>query len=338
MDAHLGHLLEGALERRDDEDVLHAAGRWHTAAEQLDRMRRATGGLTALGVAPGTRVVVCMANDAAVSVAYGAIWRAGAVVTPVVFLLTEDELRHVLVDAEATAVLTSPELLPKVRAAAENVSSVQAIVLVGADDAPPPPGVTAWREVLSADPAERVARAGTDLAALMYTGGTTGRSKGVMLGHENLYACALACYERGIDDIEGAASLVALPLSHAYGLIVTLVSAFVHDATPSTLMRWFEPSAWLDLAEAHRVLRSGRAGDGRAAPAAAARGARPLRAADALLWLGPAAACAPRGVGATRGRLAVARGLRLHRVGVGDHVLHEHRPARRRGRSGDPRL
>jgi long-chain acyl-CoA synthetase len=47
-------------------------------------------------------------------IAYAALWRAGAVATPVLFLLTEDELRHVLADSGAVAIVTTPEFLPKI--------------------------------------------------------------------------------------------------------------------------------------------------------------------------------------------------------------------------------
>ena len=94
---HLGALVESAYERRGDELTLVYEGRRLAASERLDAARRLTGGLVALGVRPGDRVVVCMANGPEVEVAYAAIWRAGAVVTPAVFLLSEAELRHVLV-------------------------------------------------------------------------------------------------------------------------------------------------------------------------------------------------------------------------------------------------
>ena len=57
----------------------------------------------------------CMANCPEVGVTYGAIWRAGGVVTPVLFLLSEAELRHVLTDGGAALAVTTPEFLPKVR-------------------------------------------------------------------------------------------------------------------------------------------------------------------------------------------------------------------------------
>lgn len=111
---------------------LHFEGRRWTSAELADRTRRLSGGLRAAGVRPGDRVVICMANCTEVGVTYHAVWRAGAVATPVLFLLSEDELRHVLTDSGAVLVVTTPEFLPKVAAAAAGVPGVRGIVVAGA--------------------------------------------------------------------------------------------------------------------------------------------------------------------------------------------------------------
>ena len=99
-----------------------------------------------------------------------------------------------------------------------------------------------------------MSRADDDLGALMYTGGTTGRSKGVMLSHANLWWCGKASQEKGVAaGMDVGRSLVPLPLSHAFGMIVTIVGAHREGAGQSTLMRWFDPAGWLQLAQDHRV-------------------------------------------------------------------------------------
>jgi long-chain acyl-CoA synthetase len=260
-ETHLGALVESAFERRGGEVTLVYEGRRITAPERLDAVRRLTGGLVQLGVRPGDRVVVCMANGPEVEVAYGAIWRAGAVVTPVVFLLSEAELRHVLVDSGAVAVITSPELWERVSAAAKAAPEVRHVVVAG--DAPA--GTVPYRDLVAADPYPLVPRDTDDLGALMYTGGTTGRAKGVMLSHGNLWWCGRCAYERGRDRFDGRASLTALPLSHAFGMIVSIVGTFIEEPGPAVLMRWFEPTGWLRLAAEHRV------GSGQLVPSMLAR-------------------------------------------------------------------
>ena len=113
-DCHLGLLAERSFERRGDYPSLLFEGRWHRSGELFSRSQRLAGGLSELGVKAGDRVVVCMANCPEVSITYQAIWRIGGVVTPATFVLPASELRHVIADAEARAVITTPEFLSKV--------------------------------------------------------------------------------------------------------------------------------------------------------------------------------------------------------------------------------
>src|ERR1700693_6261094 len=118
---NLARLAERSFERKGDYEALLFEGRWHRSGELFERSRRLGAGLSALGVKPGDRVVVTMANSPEVGIAYQALWRAGAVVTPASFLLPVEELRHVLGDAQATSVITTPEFADKVREAGDGI-------------------------------------------------------------------------------------------------------------------------------------------------------------------------------------------------------------------------
>src|SRR5207247_8312385 len=109
---------------------------------------------------------------------------------------------------------------------------------------PEEPGVLPLSSLEEADPAEIVDREDGDLAALLYTGGTTGRAKGVMLSHENLWFCSKSSHDAGY--VPGVnRSVVPLPLSHAFGLIVTIVGMRAEEQGVSVLQRWFEPQSFL---------------------------------------------------------------------------------------------
>jgi long-chain acyl-CoA synthetase len=175
-----------------------------------------------------------MANCPEVTIAYNAIWRAGAVVTPVIFLAPPPELELILQDSGAELVLATPELAANVPPEAHCVTT---------DEFP---------TLEEADPSEIVPRAPADPAALLYTGGTTGRSKGVLLSHENLWFAGKAGHDAG--HIPGVVrGLLALPLSHAYGLLVTVVGLHAVQRGEAVLMRWFDPAGWLELAQEHRT-------------------------------------------------------------------------------------
>jgi long-chain acyl-CoA synthetase len=164
-DMHLARLADEAHERLGDYDALWFEGEWLRSAVLHDRGTRLARGLGELGVEPGDRVVVLMANCPEVAISYNAVWRAGGVVTPAIFLLPPTELEHIVSDSGAKLVLATPEL-------AGNVPD--GVRVVTTDEFP---------ELESGEPAPIVPRDAFDPAALLYTGGTTGQAKGVLLSH-----------------------------------------------------------------------------------------------------------------------------------------------------------
>jgi long-chain acyl-CoA synthetase len=247
-DSNLARLAEAAFERRGDYESLLFERRWHRSGELFGRSCRIAGGLAELGVAPGERVVVSAANRPEVSVVYQAVWRAGAVVTPATFLLPAEDLRHVIADSEACAVITTSEFVDKVRDAVAGLPGVRLVISTdGAGD-----GVIALSELEQSGSTPIAARDDDDLAALLYTGGTIGRAKGVMLSHANLHfsgqAVQKASHASGLNR-----SLMTLPLSHSYGLLVTISALHSPERPVTVLLRWFDPAAFLELVAEHRL-------------------------------------------------------------------------------------
>jgi len=258
--ASLQRLAEQSWDRLAAGSVLHYEGSQWTGEQLAERTCRVAGGLQEAGLAPGERVVICMANCPEVSITYSAVWRTAAVATPVLFLLSEDELRHVLSDSGAALVVTTPEFLPKVTAAAAHLPSVRGIVVVGeplgerpaAAAGPAGPPLLPFAELETAPPARLVDSDPAGLAALLYTGGTTGRAKGVMISHNALSAAAWAATATSWEE-DLSSALLPLPLSHVYGLMVSVMSLHAPGPGTSVLMRWFDPATWLELAQQHRV-------------------------------------------------------------------------------------
>jgi long-chain acyl-CoA synthetase len=245
---HLARLAAAAVQRFGDYRSVHFEGTWYRSTNQYARAVRVSAGLRALGVAPGSRVVVVMANCPEVTVTYVASWHAGAVVTPVIFLATAPELRHVVLDSRAAAVVTTVELLPKVREATAGTGVLVVVAGATADE----DGVVHFAELESAEPGELVDRSADDLAALLYTGGTTGRSRGVPLTHQNLVDGSGAA--RSVSQVPGInRGLVALPLAHSFGILVTVGGMHAAEPPVTVLQRWFDPAGWLALAQEHRV-------------------------------------------------------------------------------------
>ncbi|MFC7530828.1 class I adenylate-forming enzyme family protein [Actinoplanes sp. GCM10030250] len=240
-DHNLAVLAEKSFERLGDYESLFFEGRWLTSAEIHQRSARVAAGLRAHGVQPGDRVVVMTMNAPEVFISYRAIWRAGAVVTPVIFLQSGPELRHILDDSGATAAIISPELATLFGAAADGLAITTFVI-----------GEDSYTALEAGEPAAIEPRADDDLAALLYTGGTTGRAKGVMLSHRGLWEAGRGL-ELGSRSGTSTRSLLPLPLSHAYGLIVAIAGLHSERRLVSVLQRWFDATGWLRLVAEHRL-------------------------------------------------------------------------------------
>src|SRR3954453_9947879 len=127
----LQRLAEQAWERFGDLSTLHFEGKSWTGNQLAARTRRLSQGFRDAGLQAGDRVVVCMANCPEVGLTYSAVWRAGAATTPVLFLLSDAELRHVLQDSGASYAVTTPEFLDKVVAAGTGLETLRGVVVAG---------------------------------------------------------------------------------------------------------------------------------------------------------------------------------------------------------------
>ncbi|MDA9408920.1 malonate--CoA ligase [Bradyrhizobium sp. CCBAU 45384] len=169
--------------------------------------------LVARGVKPGDRVAVQVEKSVANIVLYLATVRAGAVYLPLNTAYTLNELDYFIGDAEPALVVCDPS---KAEGLAPIAAKVRAKVeTLGAD------GKGSLTEAADKTSGEfaTVARANDDLAAILYTSGTTGRSKGAMLSHDNLASNSLSLvdYWRFTDkDV----LIHALPIYHTHGLFV----------------------------------------------------------------------------------------------------------------------
>ena len=151
-----------------------------TYGELFKRSAQAANALVALGVKPGDRIAVQLEKSADVIVVTLACLRAGAVLLPLNTAYTLAELEYFLGDAEPALTLCRPDRLEPIRnlAQALNLRSVESLGVKGDGT---------FAAAIAAAPAEfeTAPQASDDLAAILYTSGTTGRSKGAMLTHEN---------------------------------------------------------------------------------------------------------------------------------------------------------
>ena len=153
-------------------------------AETADRVARIAGGLHEAGVQAGDRVAILALNsDHYFELMYAIPW-LGAVMVPVNTRLATPEIRYVLEDSGARVLFVDGAMQAHAVALAGQLATVEAVFYL--DDDAPPAGMRAYEELVAAPAIADAGAGGDTLAALFYTGGTTGKSKGVMLSHNNL--------------------------------------------------------------------------------------------------------------------------------------------------------
>ena len=245
---NLARLADDSFEKHGDHESLLFEGKWFRSGDLHARTEKLAGGLIELGIEPGDRVVVMTSNTEDVGVAYVALWRAGAVITPAIFLLSAEDLRHILQSSEARAIIASPEWMPTVKAAMEGVDTVKWLISLGEEE----DDAIALSSLEQTDFSGIVDRDDSDLAALMFTGGTTGRAKGVMITHENLWNAGKAGHE--VSYVPGyTRTIVPLPLSHSYGLLVTAAGLHAEEPGQAFIQRWFDGPNFLELVQEHKI-------------------------------------------------------------------------------------
>jgi long-chain acyl-CoA synthetase len=222
----LNELIDQAVTERPRRDMFRVKrdGRWIDVSSQEFALGvcEMAAGLRALGLQPGDRVVLLSENRLEWATADAAILRCGAVTVPIYPSLLREQVAFIVGNSDPTlAIGSTPAQMEKLRAAAGRAASLRHLLCIDAD-----PGQSCLmlasvreqgRQRLGAQPdLGAPARVGADdLATVVYTSGTTGDPKGVMLTHgnivENLRAC-LEVFSIGPQDV----TLSFLPLSHIF--------------------------------------------------------------------------------------------------------------------------
>jgi long-chain acyl-CoA synthetase len=227
--------FDEATERAPDRPAVVFYGRSISYRELRDATDRLACALAELGVKKGDRVALYLLNSPQFIIAYFAALKCGATVTPISPVYTSHEVRYQLEDSGARAIVCQDILYEKV----EKSGAAPDLVVANVNEYLPAlkrlfgkkaqvAGKVHWlQDLLKKYPAQPPAVTidpKKDLAALPYTGGTTGNPKGVMLTHYNLVAAqamgqaAFPVFEQGKEVI-----LAFLPFFHIYGQVVIML-------------------------------------------------------------------------------------------------------------------
>lgn len=212
---HLFSGLEAAIPSREKALIELPDGRSISYGEVFGLAAKISAHLTACGVAPGDRVAVQVEKSWQNLALYLGVVRAGGVYLPLNTAYPLAELEYFLGDAEPRVAVCKPENESGTRALAEKLK-IGTLETLGVNG-----DGSLLANAASAASSAPVARGANDLAAILYTSGTTGRSKGAMLSHENLLSNALTLkdyWRFGSGDV----LLHALPIYHTHGLFVAM--------------------------------------------------------------------------------------------------------------------
>jgi long-chain acyl-CoA synthetase len=222
--------------------------------------------LASLCVKKGNRVAVFLPNIPQFVIAYFGILKAGAVLTAISPLHRERELEYQLSDSETQTIIAIDSLYPIVKNIWQKTTLRNAIVTsIGEyasntatlnSEPEHKPNVHSFQKLLKenadAKPPEVSINPKEDLAALQYTGGTTGTAKGAMLTHMNLVSNTImfAAWIKGATAKE--TFLTALPLFHIYGM-TTSMNVPIHLAAKMIMLPRFDPPTALESIQKHKV-------------------------------------------------------------------------------------
>ena len=222
-------------------------GRTRNWGALMDRASRMASGLRGLGVGPGDRVAVLSANSDRYMELYLAIPWAGAVIAPLNPRWSAEENRYALSDCTPNVIVVGDGAGNETL---ELVAGLGDLKRIWAASSSAPEGWADYETLLDAPPMEPVPRQGDDLFGIFYTGGTTGRSKGVMLSHAGLVGNCRSIRAAGVfpDHCRG---LVVAPLFHLAAAAV--LSTIMMTGGTAVILSAFAPAATLDAIETDAI-------------------------------------------------------------------------------------
>jgi long-chain acyl-CoA synthetase len=215
---NLAHLPGMEIENFGEHVSVIFQERRYTNVEMRSTSLRLANALKRLGIKKGDRVIIQMPNRPEVLQSFTAVYALGAVVVPINFMVGDAETTFIYQDTGAGTIISTMAFLPKIEACRKQAPAVKNIIIVD-PEAEPHPGTLCFEQLCGAasDQIEIAPVAEDDLAALIYTAGTTGHPKGVMHTHGSLLANA-EMQRATLNLPSGLTSILLLPLCHSYGI------------------------------------------------------------------------------------------------------------------------
>ncbi|MFN4215468.1 long-chain-fatty-acid--CoA ligase [Exiguobacterium sp.] len=212
--------------------------------------------LEAKGVNKGDHVALVLGNSPAFLISYFAVLARGGVVIPINPTYTPDEMAYILLDGDVKAIVALSPLVAQAKGALSQLPQLKLVISVPYADVPAETESGAieflpFADSLSASEGELVEVDEEEVAVILYTSGTTGKPKGALLTHRNLYSNAQSIGEY-LEITPDDKALAALPMFHVFCLTVIVNAPLLRGATIVILPK-FSPQDVFDLVPKHRV-------------------------------------------------------------------------------------
>lgn len=244
----LYQFLDDSAEKNPDKTALVFYGKEMTYKELKELSDRFASALQKLGIQKGDRVLFLLPNCPQFVIGFYGTMKAGAIPVPLNPLYTEEELRYFFKDAEPRVIVALDMFYEKIKEAEKVTPQLERIVITNITDYFPTPkrilgklfgkiksfkckGSTKFKDFLNVSSHYNEVKINPeeDIATILYTGGTTGEPKGVMLSHFNIVSNVI-----GIDlwskSIKFESLLIVVPFFHIYGIQAGLSFGFLRKA------------------------------------------------------------------------------------------------------------
>jgi long-chain acyl-CoA synthetase len=224
-------------------------GRARTWEEFQDRIARMANGLQAAGVKEGDRVACMALNSDRYYEFYFAVSWAGAVFLPINNRLAPAEVLFLLNDSASTGLFADDAYLSCIAKIRDQLETVAHFIYMGEEETPR--AYLSYESLVdNYEPVSASLRRGDDMAGLFYTGGTTGRSKGVMLSHRNLSYNALQTHPM-VQTRDDDVLMHAAPMFHAADWVTSITAATL--SCTNVFVPTFEPEAVFRIVQEEQV-------------------------------------------------------------------------------------
>ena len=241
---NLAQYLEDTSRKLPDKPAVRFEGQSITFHELNIKCNQLANGLQDLGLAAGDHCMVMLPNSIEVIIIYYALAKLGVVIVPVNFLFKKNELEHILNDASPKAFIGTESHLDEIRSAMQTAFEPALKIAIGAGDNS---DFLEYKNVFStSDEFALVPVQDNDSLTILYTSGTTGVPKGVMLTHNNHASEArILAKMRGKLDPE-VVVIGVLPLYHIYG-ITSVINVSIYSGFTIELLPHFDPGTVIEI-------------------------------------------------------------------------------------------